>query len=73
LGDESVHPEQQASTENGDAIVKTLAKTCGANCDGTVGQPSDHHCVHDAHAHPANLGKDEWQRKTERQAKVLAP
>ena len=61
---ERIEPEQKPAAKDRDAVVKTLAQAGGADGDGAVRQPSHHDGVDDTHAHPANLGDDEWQGKT---------
>ena len=73
LGDESIQPKQQAPAKDSDAVVKALAQAGGPDGDGAVGQPSHHDGVHDAHAHPADLGDDERQGQAQGQRKVRTP
>src|ERR1700752_5457190 len=70
LRDKSVQAEQEAASEDGDAVVETLPQTGCADRDRTVRQPADHDRVDDAHAHPTDLREGQWQGKAESQAQL---
>ena len=72
MRDESIESQQQAAAKDRDAVIKALAQPGGPDGYGTVGQPSHHDGVDDAHAHPADLGDDEGKGQAQREDEIRA-
>ncbi len=58
LRDEGIESEQNAEAKERDGDEDVRAESDGSDGSGAVGQASDHHGVHDGHAHPTELGED---------------
>jgi len=72
LRDERVQADEEALAEEGEDDEDT-----GRDADRTdgfcaVGETTDHHGVHDDHAHPADFGEDERKSKAESRAEFGA-
>src|SRR5260370_28504866 len=72
LRDERIQSHQQAATKERQHNKNVGAKADGAHGGGAVGEPPDHHSVHYGNAHPAKLGKEEWNGQPQRGAEFGA-
>ena len=72
LGDEGVQADEQAFTKEGEDDEEAGADADGADGFGAVGETTDHHGVHDDHAHPADFGEDERKGEEQGGAKFVA-
>ncbi len=72
LGDECVEADKQTAAEESQNIKKVRADAYRADGAGAVGKVADHDGVHDAHAHPADFGKDQRQCKADGGTKFVA-
>src|ERR1700751_1547095 len=70
LRDKGGQSQQQASAENGYAVVETLAQTRSSDGDRTVGHTPNHDRVHYAHAHPAHFSDDQRQSQAQSRAEL---
>src|SRR5260221_7411971 len=72
LGDKGVEADKKALPEEGKDKEEGGADADGGDGLGAVGEPADHHGVHDGHADPADLGQDEGQSQVKGGAKLGA-
>src|SRR5215467_2707386 len=61
LRNERVESDEQAVAEKGQHVEQVGADADGTDGAGAVRKMADHHGVHDAHAHPADFGKNQRQ------------
>src|SRR5947208_1896547 len=64
--------KNQTAAEESQNIKKVRADAYRADGAGAVGKVADHDGVHDAHAHPADFGKDQRQCKADGGTKFVA-
>jgi hypothetical protein len=72
LRDESVQAQKQTAAEKSEDDENVGAEADSAHGGGAVGQMTDHHGVHDGHAHPAEFGEDERNGQPQGGAKLSA-
>ena len=72
LGDERVEADKQTAAEERQNVKKVRADAHRADGAGAIGKVPDHDGVHDAHAHPADLGKDQRPCEPDGGAKFVA-
>jgi hypothetical protein len=72
LGDEGIEADEDALPEEGEDQKKAGADADGGDGLGAVGEPADHHGVHDGHADPTYFGEDEGEGQVESGAELGA-